>query len=278
VQISAYVDSMIASFLPRGAVAALGYGQVLALLPISLFSMSVSAAELPALSSAIGSEEEVAHFLRWRLSSGLRRISFFVVPSAVAFLVLGDVLAAALYQSGRFHYSDAVYVWSILAGSAIGLLASALGRLYSSTFYALLDTRTPLRFAIVRVTLTTVLGYLFALPLPHWIGVDQRWGVAGLPASAGIAGWVEFLLLRRAMSKRIGDTSIPVSLTVKLWLVAFVGAALAYGLKQVIGVAHPLVLASVVLPLYGAIYFGGTALLAVDEARSTLRTVLSRIV
>ena len=73
VQISAYIDSMIASLLPLGAVAALGYGQIISLLPISLFSMSVSAAELPALSSALGSETEVAEYLRKRLQAGLRR-------------------------------------------------------------------------------------------------------------------------------------------------------------------------------------------------------------
>ena len=159
VQISAFIDSIIASLLPTGAVAALGYGQIISVLPVSLFSMSVSAAELPALSSAVGNEEEVASFLRERLGAGLRRIAFFVVPSAVAFLVLGDVIAGALYQTGRFGRSDTVYVWSVLAGSSVGLLATCLGRLYSSAFYALYDTKTPLRFAVVRVLLTTALGF-----------------------------------------------------------------------------------------------------------------------
>jgi putative peptidoglycan lipid II flippase len=98
------------------------------------------------------------------------------------------VIAAVLYQTGKFTHTDAIYVWAILAGSTVGLLASTLGRLYSSTYYALRDTRTPLRYAIIRVTLTTVLGYLFALPLPRAIGLDPKWGVAGLTASAGIAG------------------------------------------------------------------------------------------
>src|SRR5206468_10710054 len=126
---------------------------------------------------------------------GLRRIAYFVVPSAMAFLALGDVVVGALFQTGRFDRLDSMYVWRILAGSAVGLLASTLGRLYSSTYYALRDTKTPLRFAIVRVVLTTVLGYAFAIPLPRWLGIDPLWGAAGLTASAGIAGWVEFLLL-----------------------------------------------------------------------------------
>ena len=117
--------------------------------------------------------------VRRRLDAGLRQIAFFVVPSAMAFLALGDVIAAALLQTGRFRHADAVYVWGILAGSAVGLLASTLGRLYSSTYYALRDTRTPLRYAVVRVVLTTVLGYLFAIPLPRWLGIASRVGRGG---------------------------------------------------------------------------------------------------
>ena len=116
----------------------------------------------------------------------------------MAFLALGDVVTGALYQSGAFTREMTVYVWGILAGSAVGLLASTMGRLYASTYYALHDTRTPLRFALVRVALTIGLGYLSALPLPRLLGIDPRWGAAGLTASAGMAGWVEFVLLRRA--------------------------------------------------------------------------------
>ena len=107
----------------------------------------------------------------------------------------------------------------------MGLLASTLGRLYSSTYYALRDTRTPLRFAIVRVVLTTAWDTYARIPLPGWLGIDPRWGVAGLTASAGVAGWVEFTLLRRALNRRIGSTGLPVSLTVRLWGSAAAAAA-----------------------------------------------------
>src|SRR6185436_14459855 len=73
VQISAFVDAILASFLPEGSVVALTYAQSLYTLPVSLFGMSVSAAELPAMSRAIGSTEEVADVLRKRLDDGLRR-------------------------------------------------------------------------------------------------------------------------------------------------------------------------------------------------------------
>ncbi|HEY9449401.1 MAG TPA: murein biosynthesis integral membrane protein MurJ, partial [Gemmatimonadaceae bacterium] len=191
VQVSGYVDVLLASLLPVGAAAGLTTAQTLYMLPVSLFGMSVSAAELPTMSSERGEASEVAVALRARLDAGLRRIAFLVVPSAMAFLALGDVLVGALFQTGHFTRSDTVYVWGILAGSAVGLLASTLGRLYSSTYYALHDTRTPLRFAIIRVVLTMGLGYLAAIPLPPLLGVNPRWGVAGLTVSAGLAAWVE---------------------------------------------------------------------------------------
>lgn len=277
VQISSTVDSMIASWLPAGSVAALGYAQVLSVLPISLFSMSVAAAELPALSSATGTTEEISAFLRKRLSSGLRRIAFFVVPSAVAFLLLGDIVAGAVFQSGRFTRTGTTEVWAILAGSAVGLLASALGRLYSSAFYALLDTRTPLRFAVLRISLTIVLGYLCALPLPRALGIDAHWGTAGLTASAGVAGWLEFILLRRSLNNRIGATGVPLPLAARLWGAAIAAAIPAYLCKLAIGFAHPKLLGFVALSLYGAGYFGLTYLLNIDESKAAISGVLRRV-
>jgi putative peptidoglycan lipid II flippase len=266
VQISAYVDTVLASLLPTGAVAALSYAQVLYTLPVSLFGMSVSAAELPAMSSAGGEAAERATQLRARLDRGLRQIAFFVVPSAVAFLALGDVVAGAVFQTGAFTRDMTVYVWGILAGSAVGLLASTLGRLYASTYYALHDTKTPLRFAVVRVVLTIVLGYLFAFPLPGMLGVDQRWGVAGLTASAGLAGWVEFILLRRTLNFRIGRTGVPVSYMIRLWGSALAAGLAAWVVKLAVYPGHPLVVALFSLGMYGAAYFAVAASLGVPQA------------
>jgi putative peptidoglycan lipid II flippase len=271
VQISAYVDSLLASLLPEGAVAALLNAQSLTLLPVSLFGMSISAAELPAMSSVVGKAEEIHGQLQERLNGGLRRIAFFIVPSAMAFLAFGDVITGALFQSGRFRHADSVYLWGILAGSAVGLLASTMGRLYSSTYYALRDTRTPLRYAVIRVALTTAMGYVAAVPLPVWIGIDPRWGVAGLTASAGLAGWVEFALLRRTLNRRIGPTGLPATLAGKLWLSAGLGAAAAWGVKLAMGQRHAILLAAAVLVPYGVLYFGVAALLRVEESTELLK-------
>ncbi|MGP8157738.1 MAG: murein biosynthesis integral membrane protein MurJ [Candidatus Acidiferrales bacterium] len=276
VQISAYVDVWLASLIQvTGAVADLSYAQTLYTLPVSLFGMSVAAAELPAMSGAIGGEREVAEALGRRLDSGLRQIAFFVLPSVVAFLVLGDVIVGAIYQTGRFQHDDVIYVWGILAGSTVGLLASTLGRLYSSAYYALRDTRTPLRFAIVRVALTTALGYLFAIPLPPALGIAARWGVAGLTISAGIASWVEFTLLRRTLNRRIGRTGLPHAFLAKLWIAAGVAAAAAWAVHHFLGHRAPVhgtihreILNAAVLGLYGAVYFAMAFALGLREARA----------
>ena len=273
VQISAYVDSLLASLLPTGAVSALNFTQSLYTLPVSLFGMSVSAAELPAMSSTLGSQEEIKVQLRRRLDAGLRQIAFFIVPSAMGFLALGDVMAGVLFQTGRFTSADTIYVWGILAGSTIGLLASTLGRLYASTYYALHDTRTPLRYAVIRVVLTTGLGYLCAIPLPPLLGIEQRWGVAGLTASAGVAGWVEFLLLRRSLNRRIGQTGLPLAFVAKLWIGAIIGASAAWAIKLLIGARHPAIIAALVLIPYGLIYFGVTSAMKLPEAEALVGRV-----
>jgi putative peptidoglycan lipid II flippase len=274
VQISAFVDAVLASFLPEGSVVALTYAQSLYTLPVSLFGMSVSAAELPAMSRAIGNTEQVAVVLRQRLDAGLQRIAFFIVPSSMAFLALGDVIASVLYQTGQFKHDASIFVWGILAGSTVGLLASTLGRLYSSTYYALHDTRTPLRYAILRVTLTTVLGYLFALPLPVFLGINPKWGVAGLTASAGIAGWIEFALLRRTLNRRIGKTGLSASYVGKLWLAASVAAGIGWGLKLLVGDLHPIPLAALVLGGYGVSYFAITSALGISASQAVIGRLL----
>jgi putative peptidoglycan lipid II flippase len=271
VQISAYIDSLLSSLLPTGAVAALSYAQTLYTLPVSLFGMSVSAAELPAMSGVHGSSSEVAEELRRRLHSGLRRIAFFIVPSAAGFLALGDVIAAAIYQTGRFTRADAVYVWAVLAGSTVGLLAGTMGRLYSSTFYALRDTRTPLRFAIVRVSLATILGYFAALHLPGIIGINARWGIAGITAASGVCAWIEFMLLRQSLRKRIGNTPPMFAYTMRLWAAAGLSAGIAWTIKLLVTTVHPIPAAILILGPYGLSYFAITALMKIPEAMALRR-------
>ena len=275
-QVSGYVDQILASYLPTSAVSSLSVAQALYMLPVSLFGMSISAAELPAMSSALGTDDQVAATLRQRIAASTKRVGFFVVPSAVGFIALGDVITAAIYQTGKFTHADSVRVWGILAGSGIGLVASTVGRLYSSAYYALRDTRTPVRFAILRVALTTILGYLAALPLPRLLGIDPLWGVAGLTASAGFAGWVEFLLLRRGMNRKIGRSEFPAAYFARLWLAAMIAAAAAWGVKLALHPQRPWIAATLILVPYGAVYLGCTVLLGVEQAAALVRRLVSK--
>ena len=266
VQLSAYVDMLIASFMPSGTVAAFGYAQTIYLLPVSLFGMSVSAAALPSMSA----EAEARDKLHAQTEAGLRAIAFPVVPTIAAFLLLGDVICAALFQTGNFSADDTRYVWYFLIGSTVGLLAATMGRLYSSAFYALRDTRTPLRYATVRVLLTAGLGVFGALYLPGLLHLPARLGALGLTGSAGIAGWIEFALLRRRLAERIGNCHLPKGLLPRLW--ASAAAAVGVGLlaKLALPAMHPIWRAIVVLGLFGVVYLGSTLTLGVSEARQAL--------
>jgi putative peptidoglycan lipid II flippase len=294
VQISALVDTYYASLISPETVAVLGYTQLLALLPVSLFGMSVSAAELPELARETALGPEAAERLRTRIDRGLERIAFFVVPSAVAFLFLGDVLGGLLFQTGRFDAADTRWLWYLLIGSAVGLVAGTLGRLYASTFYALQDARTPLRFASLRVVLSAALAYVSVRYGPGWFGVPVEIGAVGITATTGFAAWLEYLLLRRALTRRIGRTGIrtrrllwfwgsavvagTLGLGAKMWLTGRAGPAPAamrfWGWEVLPAPAlSPILVAALVIPIFGGVYLGLTAL----GGASQLRTVFSRL-
>jgi len=271
VQINAYVDQLISSFLPVGAVSLLFYSQTITLLPISLFGMSISASELPEMSSSTGDAGAIMTHVRTRLQDGLRRMAFFVVPSAAAFLLLGNVLASAVFQHGRFTATDTRFMWAILAAASVGLMASAMGRLYSSAFYALRDTRTPLRFALVRVSLAAAGGWVFALHVPGWVGVDAAWGTATLTLSSAVAGWVEFLLLRRKLRRVVGPTGLESKRLVTLWAAALMSGIIAYGVERGVAGASQMIADTVVVAAYGVSYFAVTAAMGVETSIATLK-------
>lgn len=298
VQISGYIDQLIATLLPIGSVANLAYAQTIYMLPISLFGMSVAAAELPEMSRHTGTDEEIATALRQRLARGLRQIAFFVVPTVVAFIAIGRILVAALYQTGKFGPELTRLVWYILIGSSIGLLVATLGRLYSSAFYALRDTRTPFRFALARVIVGASLGATLAFPLRHLIvrtieflggtvpdvpGGPAAVAVIGITAASGVAAWVEFLLLRRGLHRRIGKIEIPISFHVRLWASAIIAgiAAVAFDRFVARSVALRLPLpyiseAIAVAGLFGLAYFAATMVVGVPESRATIGRFIRR--
>jgi putative peptidoglycan lipid II flippase len=277
VQLSAYIDQVLASFLGPGAVAAMAYSQTISLLPVSLFGMSVSTAELPEMSSAIGTDEEIANILRVRLENGLKRISFYIIPSAAAFLVLGDVVVGTIFQTGKFGAEDTFFVWLILIGSTIGLVASTQSRLCVSVFWALRDTKTPSKFAFLRVFLTAAFGYLVTFPLRTCFQWPVVYSAAGLTASAGLAGWLEFLLIRKALTHRIGPFSLGGSAIPKTWMAALAASGLGYGVKLCLPLTHPFMTGALILGVYSISYLCAAWILGLEEVKLAVK-ILKRVV
>ncbi len=228
VQLSAYLDLLLASFLASSAVAALGYAQTLYVLPISLFGMAMAAAELPELATLEPAERDV---LGNRLDAGLSRMAWYVVPSMFAYLLLGPQLVALLFGGGQFDPRTAVQVGLILSAFAPGLLPATGSRLVQSALFGLGDTRTPALVAGARVALSTVVGVVLMLQLdqvevtasgglavvgdlpsfsvaPEALRVADenlaRLGAAGLALGTACGSWLEWVLLRRALHRRTG--------------------------------------------------------------------------
>jgi putative peptidoglycan lipid II flippase len=274
VQLSGWLDLFLASWLAAGAVAALGYAQTLYLLPISLFGMSVAAAELPELSRRRGGSVDV---LRERVGVGLRQIAFLVAPSALGYLVLGDMIVAALYQTGDFGPDDTLLVYLVLAGYTLGLMASTGTRLFSSAFFALHDTKTPARMAALRVVTAGLLGVLLMLQLERVEVRGHPLGAVGLSTAAGVAAWLEWLLLRRRLRARMGFFGAGAGPIARMLLAAGVAAAIGRGMLYLLPPLHPTLTAALVLPVFGAIYFGLGHLLGLPEAGIFLGRVKRRL-
>ena len=278
VQISGYIDQVLASYLGAGIVAAMFNAQVLYMLPVSLFGMAVSAAELPEMASGTGGDHERGVHLQQRLSSSLRRVVFLVVPSAIAFITIGGSIVALLFQTGRFGAHDTVVVWIILAGSALGLVPSTQGRLLASAFYALGEPKPPLHAALVRVAINASLGFALTLPIRQSLGYSIEWGAFALTTSSSLAAWIEYALLRRWLSRRIGGVPTPKGLLFGAAAAALAAGAGGYGAARLaLGAgAHAWQAALVAIPVFGAIYLGAMVAAKVPEASGLLRRIRRR--
>ena len=211
VQVSASLDTAYASLVSEHALALITNAQPIALLPVSLFGIAVSAAELPELSAdAAKGVEERHEAIAKRLEAGLARLAFFVVPSALAFIALGDALSGLLLEGGRFTARDSRLAWYFLAAIGFGLFAATSGRLYASAFWALRDTKTPLRAAVVRLVVGAVLGFLAARVVTQYFGLPSDLGAATLALASSICALTETRLLRVALRGALGrDVAVP---------------------------------------------------------------------
>jgi putative peptidoglycan lipid II flippase len=191
-QVSGFLDVFLASFLAHGAVASLYYAQRLYYLPLSLFGTSVAASSLPELSRE--AESQALEALRRRLAGGFRTIVFAALPSSLVLAVFGDLIVALLFQRGDFTVTSTWWVSGTLAAYAMGLPAASAVRLFASGFHAMLDTRTPVRYAAVALLIGAAVGAALMWPLY----------APGLAVGAAVGSWVYLLLLWNGLERRLG--------------------------------------------------------------------------
>jgi putative peptidoglycan lipid II flippase len=220
-QVSSLLDVVLASALPTAAVGGLYYAQRLAYLPLSLFGVSVATAALPEMSRDAAAGEEGgggarpggvpgrgrldgprARALRQRLREGFFQILWFVLPSAVVFVLFGDLLVSLLFQRRAFGAESTALVSAILAAYSLGLVASSSVKLFAGGFHAQQDTRTPLVLAAISVAAGVGTG----AALMFWMKAEG-WGataVAGLVLGGALGHWLNLGLLWGALARRIG--------------------------------------------------------------------------
>jgi len=266
VQLSSYLDQLLASLLAVGAVSALGYGQMLYLLPVSLFGQAIAAAALPDLARA--SVREAQDEMASRSREALSRSALLTLPTTVAYLAFGAVAVAGVYRllPGRFEGEDALLVAAVLACYAVGLPASTSSRVLQSTFFSLGDTKTPARVAAARVAIGVALG----VPLMFWL---DRWPVAALAPDAGPVGelrlgalglalgatggaWLERLLLGRALARRLSAYAPPRRLLAAALAAALAAVPPALWVAQAAAETHPSVRALAVFSTFATVDLG----------------------
>ena len=198
VQISGYIDYFLVSFLAAGTISVMRYSQMLYMLPISLLGFSVAAAELPELSRmrALGTGEMMK-----RVRLALHETWFWSLPVVVAFLFFGDGIVGVILQGGAFDAGDTRIVYMALAAYTVGLMPANGGRVLVNTLYATGDTKTPARISVTRIIISAVVSaaLMFAL-LRTYGGVIA---VVGVCLGSAFGSWMEFLMLRRAVTKKL---------------------------------------------------------------------------
>jgi putative peptidoglycan lipid II flippase len=205
----------------------------------------VTAVALPDL--ARDAISDTAHEqLRARIATGFRRIAYFVIPSAFAFVALGPTIIGALFQTGRFDADDTMLVGGVLAAYGIGLLGQSTVKLFASGFYALRDTRTPVRIAIASLVVSGVSSWLFM----------RSFGPAGIALGSSIGGTLSTVLHLRDLDLRIGTILQRGDWRI-LGLVAaaaLVAAAVAFGVDHLVALWRPIPRGIVVLGIFGVAY------------------------
>jgi len=182
-QLSLMINTQIGSRLAEGSVSALTYADRLMEFPTALLGVALSVVLLPQLSSAqaSGQTERYSALLDW----GLRLTLLLALPCAVSLVLFAEPMIAVVFHRGAFTAEDVHHTVQALLGWGVGLMGIIGVKVLAPGFYALQDTRTPVRIAIVVLVLTQVFNFFLVPPL----------GVAALSLSIGLAasinaGWL----------------------------------------------------------------------------------------
>lgn len=270
VQVSSFIDLQIASYLPVGAVSTLTLANNVALLPVSLFGVSVAAASLPEFARDSGSAAMVA--LLERLRGGWQRILFYVVPSALAFVALGDHVVAMLYRGGAFTAADQRHVHIVLGAFAIGLGSFASVKLLASCHYALQDYRTPLRASVTAIVVSALASVSLAFGLRH-----TAFAAAGIALGTSLGSYVNLHLLMQGLRARLGPlyTTAMWHGTRRIVIAALMAMAVGLGAKaltaSLLPSLHPRLAGVPVLGAFGVTYLVAAWWMGSGEAARWLR-------
>ena len=278
VQFSAYVDLFLASLLSTGAVATLLSAQVLYLLPISLFVMSVAASELPEMS-------RVGHLsdLTERSNSAMRKSLFFVLFTSVIYIGAGEQIIDALFGWGSFSSDDALTVWAVLSAYSLGLPAVAASRLLQTSCWSLGDTKGPAQIAGIRVLVASLVGLSLMFPFDLLAFTEgglttqdiegPHLGAVGLALGSAIASWLELVLLSRRVKRTLPELNSLKRFFFKIGVPASLAFLLAALLKFLTGSLPALLTAPLIIGIAGLLYTFVAFRSGVEESHLVLRPV-----
>jgi putative peptidoglycan lipid II flippase len=215
-QFNQFMGTLLASFLPEGSISWLYYADRVVQFPLGVFAIAISTAVLPSLSGH-AAEEDLDEFNR-TLSHALRLVFFVTIPATLGLIVLGKPIISILFERGAFSAHAASMTWEALFYYTVGLWAFSGIRILVSAFYALQDTKTPVKVAVVALAVNIALSLALMGPLRH----------GGLALALSLASGVQFVLLAMLLFRRLKGLAVrPVFVSVSRSILASVIMALA---------------------------------------------------
>jgi putative peptidoglycan lipid II flippase len=265
IQISGLIDAALVSFLGAGARAVFGYAQLIYLLPMSVLGTGEAAVSLPEMASDTADldRERQNASLRGRLGASLAQVTTLAVPTTLILALLGGEILRVLLQSGKFDQEATTRVQAVVTAYAFALIANASARVLTTTAYAIGDTRTPARYAIYRVVVSTV----GSLVLMQWLDV------VGVVLGAVIAAWVETLALGWKLRQRLGGLGLEEIPAARAAALGAISIAPALALKAVLpsDFEHGFVGSLLVLAVAGGAFAVAAPALGLFDLRQILR-------